>query len=260
MDEIQKRKLGWFFDFLNYDLDNLIPTEVLRLSFEIGGILLGSFPGDEMEPFTEWYINLIHSKKVKNGSLEVQLQLCQNRLSEFINEMMESIRLESSQRSKAIVKNGKATLVLDEKPPEYLDLGHFETPVIIEANLIKPDDTYGLKETIIRINYRAETSPDTLLFIFLQSLDNVPLGAINKCPECENWFLHASKRTKIYCSNKCAARVVSRRKREKIKKTDEKTYKQELENGAKRARKSYERKVKARTPGAKPDRRPRKHK
>ena len=62
----------------------------------------------------------------------------------------------------------------------------------------------------------------------------------------------------MYCSNRCAARKANRDRRAKKKKEDPISYKAELDENAKRARNSYERKQKKINPNAKIEKRPRK--
>jgi len=115
-------------------------------------------------------------------------------------------------------------------------------------------------KTPIKIATKATSDEETLLFHFCQSIDGIPIGAFRQCPECDKYYIHISKRKRIFCSPKCAMRDTNRKKRSKIKKTDPNAYAIELKEGSKRARKSYVKKVKKEHPKAKPDRRPYKHK
>ena len=112
----------------------------------------------------------------------------------------------------------------------------------------------------MQLSYRTEERSRTLLFYLCQTLEGVPFGAIKTCEECGNWFLHISKREKIYCSHKCGNIKANRDRRNKMKIEDPKKYEAELSAGAKRSRKSYVRKVKKVHPKAKPERRPIKYK
>lgn len=79
---------------------------------------------------------------------------------------------------------------------------------------------------------------------FFEAIDGLPLMSLRQCPECEHHFFHTSKREKTYCSNKCAAKKNARDKRAELKKEKGHEYKQELEDGRKRAKKSYAKRIK----------------
>jgi len=49
-------------------------------------------------------------------------------------------------------------------------------------------------------------------------LDGIPKSAFKRCPECEKWFFHSSKRKKEFCSNRCASRHLTRKERTKSEK------------------------------------------
>jgi len=57
----------------------------------------------------------------------------------------------------------------------------------------------------------------SLLLVFFQALDGMPLNALRQCAECEKWFFHISEKIKLYCSNRCAARKATRDSRARIR-------------------------------------------
>ena len=79
---------------------------------------------------------------------------------------------------------------------------------------------------------------------FYNAANNLPVNALRQCFECEHYFVHTSKREKIYCSNKCAAKKNARDKRAELKKEKGHEYKQVLADGRKRAKKSYAKRIK----------------
>jgi hypothetical protein len=102
--------------------------------------------------------------------------------------------------------------------------------------------------------YFIESSYNVIVFQFMRCLHDIPISAFRKCPECENWFVNVTKREKTYCTNLCASRYIVREKRK-----DPESLKLDRKQGAKRARKSYERKVRAKSgKNVKITRRPRK--
>ena len=122
-----------------------------------------------------------------------------------------------------------------------------------------PNIKLSSKDEVTRvITWCNGETEDIVAFHFIRSLDGIKRDIFYSCPECDNWFIHTSKREKIFCSNKCAARKVSRERRAKLKANDKKDgkYSAILKKGAERARKSYEKKV----PQGKPARRPYKYK
>lgn len=117
------------------------------------------------------------------------------------------------------------------------------------------------EESIFRtVSYPTRHTYTYILYTFLEALDGIRTRMVRHCDECYRWFFNISKRDKRYCSNKCAARKINRDKRAELKNKNKKAYKKELKNGKKRARTSYERKIKAVHPQAKIKRKPRKKK
>ncbi len=97
-------------------------------------------------------------------------------------------------------------------------------------------------EKVFNINFYTVTNhyEDIMLFIFLISIDGLPVDALKQCPACNRWFVIVGKREKIYCSRKCATRANTKKTREKMSDTKKKKYNEE---GKKRARISYARKL-----------------
>ena len=115
-------------------------------------------------------------------------------------------------------------------------------------------------ERKLHVTFSTKIDEDSLLLRFCQSLEGIPIGAFRTCPECGKLFLHLSKKKKIFCNNKCAARSASKARREHIKKTDPEAHEKMNADGAKRSRKSYVKRQKKKNPKAIIARRPTKHK
>lgn len=56
---------------------------------------------------------------------------------------------------------------------------------------------------------------DQAKILFIALARELPLGSIKVCQECKRYFLHLSERRKDYCSQPCAVRAITRRRREK---------------------------------------------
>lgn len=54
---------------------------------------------------------------------------------------------------------------------------------------------------------------DLIIIKLIKSLEGLAITTFKKCLECDKWFLHVTKKKKIYCSNKCASRHIVRKKR-----------------------------------------------
>lgn len=131
----------------------------------------------------------------------------------------------------------------------------------IEANLRVTADLYDLYQNPVIKTQATVTKPGALLQVmFLKLLDEVPLRSFMWCPECGQMFIHATKRKRLYCSNLCAARRGGRENRSRLKIQRPKVYQKQKREGAARARKSYEKKLRDQGIKGKPERRPYKHK
>ena len=90
--------------------------------------------------------------------------------------------------------------------------------------------------------FKASTDEDTLLMYFSFALSLIPLGALKRCEFCDRWFLKIGNKKRLFCSNKCAVNQANRSRRKRIKEENGAKYKKELEEGKKRAEKSYNKK------------------
>ena len=114
--------------------------------------------------------------------------------------------------------------------------------------------------TIFLMEGHGDTLNEILLFKFRKCISGIPINFYNKCPECETWFVNATKRKKTYCTNKCATRFLMRKQRQKEKKSKSKKYQKKLKDASKRARTSYVKKVQKGNPNIKVASRPTKYK
>lgn len=257
MGDQKREMLEWFINFINRNLDSLSVGDLAKLGTDFHLISVGLSPHN-LEP-TRWDIGEAMVEFWQSqGSLEQILKRSQNRLKQFMEETILPLN-----------KPAPLADILDVETKEVtkMDLGRLPSPhqffrSEVEVNFraipsLSPD---GSAISIIRAEYKAYSPEESLLIYFAQALDGTPLHAIRRCPECLRYFIQTTKRERFFCSNKCAARKVSRERRKKLKKEKTESYTKELEGGAKRARKSYVNKVKRTHPKATVGSRPRKYK
>jgi hypothetical protein len=270
MDERQITRLNWFLNFINLKIHNLGEYESHDWISEALYMVDYGFPTHQP---------IVHLRPAETSSYwkraqwdeENMLEKCQTVLRDFFEQLTERIE-------KSIIERE------DWKPSGEIDVANlfavFEQHVkfIIQAPLFGGfegkivKDKKGreqrfwrvsrakLYEKKLNVSVFTEFDKITLLLTFIRSLEGVKIGSLRRCPECGNWFLHMTKIKKIYCDNKCASRKNSRERRRKLKETKPKKYKKMMAENAKRARKSYEKKQRLKTPNAKIARRPKIHK
>jgi hypothetical protein len=73
------------------------------------------------------------------------------------------------------------------------------------------------------------------IFDLLVGLRDLPLEAIRKCPMCERYFLHLSKRRRTYCSPRCTSKAHAEKR-----KSDPEAYKKYLKKQKQIMRRKYE--------------------
>ncbi|MBA3030860.1 MAG: hypothetical protein FP816_18880 [Desulfobacteraceae bacterium] len=123
----------------------------------------------------------------------------------------------------------------------------------------------SLKGATITAYQDPSVEVEYFLLSFLNLINGIPIMAFKECAECKDWFVNLTKKSKLFCRNKCAARhgqkIKRAEKNRKIETGDPEAiekHKIELARARKRASDLYEAKVKKETPGAKVEKRPRK--
>jgi len=91
-----------------------------------------------------------------------------------------------------------------------------------------------------------EKQEKALFLSFLLTINGLDPNAFMRCQECDQWFFRTSRRRRVFCSSKCAARKANRDRRARDKDVDPDKYSAELRRNSQRARKSYKRKVEKR--------------
>jgi hypothetical protein len=250
MERKQKDRLNWFINFINLDLDGLPTAEKSKIAAETDPMLFSSNP-----KLTEF---------LENPEMVEPLH---NRLEIFFKDMMEKIGLAlSNPRRWKSAKKLIDSLIFSEIEMKKtigvsINAEKIEKKLEINKEIQNQFRSKGLETATIKVGTtRISNSGDAFLTEFMNSLDGVPLGAFKKCKECENWYIHFSRRAKAFCTNNCASRHGARRRRQKKKQETPDIYAQSLKKDAERAHTSYRKKVKKKTPRAQPVRRPIKHK
>jgi len=258
--------LKWFLDFINLEIGDLSHGERLMCITDALYIIESGL-SDTIYIHIPESIRETISKRTHEWEAEGTLVECHTFLKEFFENLMENIQKNTDLGKKWVPEQeithlkALASFETDTRTAFRLSQdGPFESKVINKGKKgeqklyrLKQDELYSFGFRIVVLDKRSDEKQ--LLYAFFSALSNVQVGSLRVCAECGNYFLHTSRKEKKFCNPRCAARKVSRDRRERIKK-DDKKYAEELKKGADRARKSYKKK----TPRGKPARRPYKHK
>ena len=268
MKNDKKNRIQWFIDFINLDMGNITEGDRRKWIFETTCMLVHGrhdVPRHELlKVFHEHW-----NKRLKALHQPDKLKIYQEHLKSFFSGLMDRIvQIKSEGQDRYLTRKYGGNLVFAEfnNTPKlrvqveerwsgkYVtrerEVGGFAT-----FHQVEPEE---LDKSTIHIQPGGPTFADILLFKFLQALEGIPIGALRQCPECGSYYFHISKKKKIYCSNKCAARKASREKRKRMKEEKPELYEQMKEKAQDRAHESYKRKKEAEVPGSKVQRRPRK--
>jgi hypothetical protein len=254
MDKKQIDLLNWLLKFRSVDLTNLRLYEFAAYRKIIGFLIVYGTLLKSSES-SEWDIDINDSlqKMERNfGSFKIKTEEFASNVDTF-PEGVNLLHLqhdfkdatESVFRNIELVKGGAKEEELQQMEPIGMSMS-------VEMRIMNSESDHG--STSLRFYEFSHADPlELLVYHFFRNLNDAPLDAFNKCPECGHWFLNVSKRTKIYCSSKCASRHIVRKKRE-----DPVYREEEKKKSRKRAQKSYESRIKKKAPNAKITKRPRK--
>jgi hypothetical protein len=261
MNETKVMQVNWFLNFMNLKVPNLSESD--RLKWISEALYMVEFGLPYFQPITYFRSDTSHSyMKIAQWDKENKLERCHIVLKEFFKKLMENIEKLTSQREEWVPHNktgfGNIFAAFDKKIRLII-----QAPILagIEQKTIKKGTRKGkrylrinrdkLYDSALHVSFLTELEEESLLLTLCRSLESIKVGSLRSCPECGNWFLHTKKTKKVYCSNHCAARKTSRERRRKLRKYDPEAYEQMLAEGAKRARKSYEKKRKKENPNYK---------
>lgn len=289
----KKATLEWFLSFLDMDLDALTYGEKVKVLVETGMVTRGAPPksvSNLMEKFSRATAEPIDWPLQEEGMEDFEpsmdgLKHCQAQLKALLDnletDLITPILKSKSQGPKtgspSTLKKKQTRKLTKEQKEQAVELARLRDESIqIFGRLVKGKEfviqdqirveisTLGQRRPedplsyIARVIFKASTYPNTFVISFLNVLDGFPVAAIRKCQECGKRFFHASRRGKEFCSNRCAARTVSRARRQRIKEMEPEKYQKENQEGEERAHRSYKTRVHEVHPNAKVERRPRK--
>jgi len=280
-DQTQKSTIQWYLDLLNMDLDALSLGEKMKLNSDAIMIYYGMGPclfGEDCENLFPSNRSLVlidragnretPEKTVGDWLKEDKLTRTQQRLQTSFSNILQNYHAARDQ----IIKTGSSffkmgnSLFLEEvnfeniniriwsliwEPPLYLELPRDESPkknsTKLTVGAVSTETSIyleALANAPIIISFQAPTVEETLQIYFYRELLKTSLDFFKKCSECGNWFIHTSKRKRLFCTPQCAMRKANRDRRKSIKDHDPDEYKKELVEGRKRAKKSYRKKTK----------------
>ena len=276
MDRVRKEWIGWFLDFINLDPEAIAlerrPTEeeqqvIARAICMTQGYFFLGVEGmtDRLPEYIDgfWKSVIDPDTGVPSGVYVYDIQ----RVHAELRRLMETImsRVEEAKDDDAFTPGAD---LFPRGLPTLLNTRTFprKARFMVGMEAVRTGPVDDRERTIVfRMAVQPEvteplaTDMELLVFYFIRLIEGVSFDSLRRCPECGRWFLHTSKHQRVYCENRCAARVNSRLKRERVKEQNPKKYDAELEAGAGRARKSYEKKVNPKG-NLKVAKRPRKHK
>ncbi len=247
-------RLKWFMDFIYADIREMDYPELCKLNMEIEAYIRdGLYDSHRSVDDIIFEVSTIEEGIEKESYF---LNVSKRRLIE-IEKMQTTIRSAFEE-----ITEGIKTVQDDNYPLPPLQ-GLVTNPVKIAKSSVsikpklfmpyirkKDESKTNWFSKPFRLEIESDNESNMLLLLFFKELAGVPINSLIKCEECDKWFFHISNRERKFCTNKCAARSGNRTRRQRLKKEDPKRYKKELEENKKRAIKSYERKVRSKTPNA----------
>ncbi len=215
-----KKRLKWFLNLINANVDSFSNSEILRYWLELREIAYGAlgvfaFPDESLVKWDESQRLLKEIQKSLKDSLEKILNAAQKPKKKIIKPMFLGLD-DKEQAYKELDKEGIAemanilsTIVSSnaaQKPlPEW---------VLTYIAFTFPSNTYALVygEKVFPFSFNLR---DKVHHEFINALKEFSLNLILKCQrnDCGCFFLKATKREKRYCSNRCAWVMASRIKR-----------------------------------------------
>jgi hypothetical protein len=271
MPSIRVSGLEWFLNFFNLKIEELDRGDRLKWITEALYMIEFGRPkiGLRMYPIPD---KITSQKRITEWDKDNRLERCQKLVKDFYINLMKNIENSIDTRKNWLPRNNfgfnKSIFI------KFDTQANVRVQVPVSSGVewkIENEDTDNeqlfcrinrkkMYERKLHVTFNTISDEDSLLLAFCQSFEGIPIGAFRTCPECDKFFLHLSKKQKVFCNNKCAARSGSRAKRHHIKKNDPKAYEKMIVDGAKRARKSFKKRQKKVNPGATVARRPTKHK
>lgn len=259
----KKELLKWYVDFINADIDLLPERDRWKLAADISYLTIQrSLHGPDETPdgIAEEILKIVGPSLAKT----TELKSIQERLKDFLGFLM---------ARKTSIENSEGPWKNETDFDFFPSLGGFGVNMRIRAHAdigFESRENDGqrqyrhtgnnMEKATIKLQYAGADNEETLLFHFARLLENIPLNALRRCKECNNYFIQISQREREFCSNLCASRYGVRKKRQAMKIKDPAKYDKDRKGAATRARASYERKIRKAHPKARIESRPRKYK
>jgi hypothetical protein len=239
MNREQSKTLNWFFELLRVDLTkiNYDDYRKMQIDFMTNGVLLSR----GLEPNSSGF----DRKALQKSALNVDEKIIKGDRDKFKKEFggsLEEIQIILREQTAPIFE------VIEKMQDGYDFLGDTillrETTQTVELSVSTPGVYYYQDKNIIEdetptlyieLNYPQKIA-QSLTFMFIRNLHNIPIDRIKKCEECNGWFLQKTKANAAYCSIKCNSRKNSR---EKYRALDGEELAKAQKEAAERAHKMY---------------------
>ena len=254
MDRINRKRINWFFKFLNADLKKMSVQEYIAMSAEWSIQICKRQKQDQ--DFNKCdYDEII---ELTDGIVMGNLDALQRQLRSKTDPLFKEL---AARKSHPQVLNKESAFGPDQSDFTYFNVMKEKIETSISISLLI-EIGGGPESTTIQVNEWSENQEVELITsFFLRELDGIPLSAFKNCLECGGWTIQLGKKDKNYCSIRCLNRHKQRERREKLKIQNPKEYEEEKRKKAKRERLRYEKKVaEEHGPIIKPKRRPYKYK
>jgi hypothetical protein len=97
----------------------------------------------------------------------------------------------------------------------------------VKKSLVLTDQGYKISfayydEFLIHPDKKVTPVGDILVSRFLERFEGLPADVLKQCSVCGKWFVHVSKKERLYCSQKCGFKMAGIRRLERLKEDPEK--------------------------------------
>jgi len=236
MDDRRRKEesLSWFLNFIQTDLNALRPAYKNLIDTELTELYWTLVPEEERSATikavsVEDVLKDDYEPKIKRSVLadiRVDAQEIQSALKHFFEKFLkgEATSVDLPMVKKTAVVNDDRTFAIQYEGKRAIKGGRLSKRSSAQSDfeIVPPKDIF--------VDY-----------VFTFVLAGLPQGVIKKCKECQKLFAHFSAKTKFYCSNYCAWKDLSRKRREELKEHPRK-YKAFLKKQREAMRLKYEEK------------------
>jgi hypothetical protein len=252
-----KRTLSWLLDFIYQNLQEMPPEAFHAMASELNR-LLGS-------PFANVW--MMDESCLREQVAELQRGLRSFLDTKLIPEIESAEAVFSSEGHRETITEGRGKIHKGVEIPTNWPTIHFELqlrPMLVSDVLVmigqldnsgghfRRHPVGGFESAKIKTKVTTGFDINGLLLHFLLALDELPASDLGRCRAqgCERWFLRVTRRSRDYCSPRCASRYGQFLRRQRLL-GDPESCNKYRESAKERAAKSYEKKVRAENPRAK---------